>query len=217
VATKYYKAKKTGGEAMRKKLGRQIKIGALSLCFVVAACAITQVPEKGRKSGDYEIDPVHSSLVFRVKHLGITYIYGRFNNLTGKFAIDDKRPANNSLYMSVWAADVDTGNSKRDNHLRSSDFFDAEQFSIISFRSKSFNKLSKDLYEIEGELNLHGVRRILKAKIRQTGFGKHPSGDYRIGLESSFTLRRSDYGMTHMLGGVSDEVLLIVTVQGIQK
>ncbi|MBW2265701.1 MAG: YceI family protein, partial [Deltaproteobacteria bacterium] len=157
------------------------------------------------------------SLVFRVKHLGITYIYGRFNNLTGDFVIDDDRPANNSLNMSVKTADVDTGNTKRDDHLKNPDFFYAEQFPAISFKSKSLKKLSKNLYEIVGELNLHGVQRMLKAKIRQTGFGKHPSGEYRIGLESSFTLRRSDFRMTHMLGGVSDEVLLIVTVEGIQQ
>ncbi len=202
---------------MREKLGKQIGIGALSLFFVVAACAIAQVPEKGSKAGNYEVDPVHSSLVFRVKHLGISYIYGRFNNLAGRFTIDDKRPANDSLYMSVMTADVDTGNTKRDDHLRSPEFFGVEQFPIISFGSKSFNKVSKDLYQIEGELNLHGVKRFFKTKVRHTGFGRHPSGGYRIGLESSFTIRRSDFGMTYMLGGVSDEVLLIVTVQGIRK
>jgi polyisoprenoid-binding protein YceI len=119
--------------------------------------------------------------------------------------------------MSVKTAAIDTGNTKRDAHLRSPDFFDAEKFPVISFSSNSFKKVSKDLYQIEGELNLHGVKRFIKTKVRNTGFGKHPSGDYRIGLESSFTIRRSDFGMTYMLGGVSDEVLVIVTVQGIQK
>ncbi|MBW2601865.1 MAG: YceI family protein [Deltaproteobacteria bacterium] len=203
---------------MKENPGKHVGISVLALLFfIMADCAVTQTPAERKRSGSYVVDPVHSSLVFRVKHLGITYIYGRFNNLTGDFVIDDDRPANNSLNMSVKTADVDTGNTKRDDHLKNPDFFYAEQFPAISFKSKSLKKLSKNLYEIVGELNLHGVQRMLKAKIRQTGFGKHPSGEYRIGLESSFTLRRSDFRMTHMLGGVSDEVLLIVTVEGIQQ
>jgi polyisoprenoid-binding protein YceI len=66
-------------------------------------------------------------------------------------------------------------------------------------------------------LDLHGVKRLLTVKLRHTGSGRHPSGDFRIGFESRFTIKRSDFGMTYMLGGISDEVLLIVTIQGIRK
>ncbi len=203
---------------MNKRLANCVRIPAsLTILLILVACAAGQAQVRANEAGSYEVDPVHSSMIFRVKHLGITNIYGRFNNLSGTLKIDDETPENSSVEMFVKTNDVDTFNARRDEHLRSADFFDAKQFSVISFKSESFRKVRGDMYEVTGDLHLHGVTRRLKVEARYTGSGKDPSGKHRIGFETSFTVRRSDFGMDFMLGGVSDEVLAIVSVQGIRK
>ena len=165
----------------------------------------------------YEVDPVHSAAVFRIKHLGITYLYGRFNDLSGTLKIDDKTPANSVVEIYAKTKSIDTFNSERDNHLRSPDFFDAKKFDIISFKSKTFTKVSEDTYEVTGDLALHGVTRPLTVKVQRTGSGKDPWGGFRTGLETTFTIRRSDFGMSFMMEGVGDEVRIILSIEGIRQ
>jgi polyisoprenoid-binding protein YceI len=162
----------------------------------------------------YEIDPVHSAAVFRIKHLGIAYVYGRFNDLSGTLKIDNKSPDSNIVDIHVKTKNVDTFNTERDNHLRSPDFFDAKKFPVISFKSKSFRKVSRNVYEVTGELTMHGVTRPLTVDVQQTGADKDPWGGYRIGFETTFTIKRSDFGMHFMMGGVGYEVWIIISVEG---
>jgi len=165
----------------------------------------------------YEVDPVHSAAIFRIKHLGIAYVYGRFNDLSGTLKIDDEAPANSAVEIYAKTKSVDTFNSQRDDHLRSSDFFDAKKFPIISFKSKSFTKTDKDMYEVTGDLTIHGVTRTLTVEVQRTGSGKDPWGGYRTGFETIFTIKRSDFGMNFMMGGVGDEVRIILSIEGIRK
>jgi len=165
----------------------------------------------------YEVDPEHSAIVFRIKHLGITYVYGSFNELSGTLRIDDQAPANNSVQISAKTASVDTAVAQRDDHLRSQDFFDAKKFPAISFSSKSFKKLDQESYEVTGALDLHGITRPLTVSVQHTGSGKDPWGGYRTGYETTFTIKRSDFGMTTMLNGVGDEVRITLSVEGIRK
>jgi polyisoprenoid-binding protein YceI len=165
----------------------------------------------------YEVDSEHSAVVFRIKHLGITYVYGRFNELSGTLKIDDQTAANSSVQISAKTASVDTAVAKRDDHLRNPDFFDAEKFQTISFSSKSFKKLDQDTYEVSGAMNLHGITRPLTVSVQHTGSGKDPWGGYRTGYEATFTIKRSDFGMTTMLNGVGDEVRITLSIEGIRK
>ena len=165
----------------------------------------------------YDVDPVHSAAIFRIKHLGISYVYGRFNDLSGTLKIDNKNPAGHAVDIHVKTKNVDTFNVERDNHLRSLDFFDAEKFPLISFKSESFQKVSSDSYEVVGELSIHGVTRPLTVKVQQTGADKDPWGGYRIGFETTFTIKRSDFGMNFMMGGVGDEVRIIVSIEGVRR
>jgi polyisoprenoid-binding protein YceI len=165
----------------------------------------------------YEVDLEHSSITFRIKHLGITYVYGRFNDMSGILKIDNQTPANSSVQVSAKTESVDTNVPKRDDHLRSPDFFDAKKFPTISFTSKSFKKLDEDTYEVAGSLNLHGITRPLTVTVEHTGSGKDPWGGYRTGYETTFTIKRSDFGMTTMLNGVGDEVRITLSIEGIRK
>ena len=165
----------------------------------------------------YKLDPAHTSVVFRVKYVGVTYVYGRFNGPTGSFVFDESSPSKNSIEMQVNAKDVDTAVEKRDKHLKSPDFFNAAEYPLVSFKSSSVKKLNTDTYEVSGNLTLLGQSRPLSVKVQSTGSGKDPWGNFRRGFETSFTIKRSDFGMNFMLGGVSDEVVITVSVSGIRQ
>jgi polyisoprenoid-binding protein YceI len=194
------------------KAGRLWKIFVLAV-LVVAAGA----PVPAWAADTYKIDPVHSSVVFKIKHLDITYVYGRFNNAAGTLTIDEKNPANSAVAVTVNAADVDTANEKRDAHLRSPDFFNAEKYGTISFTSRKFEKVGENTYTVSGDLTLLGVTRPLTASVRHTGSGNDPWGGYRTGYETSFSIKRSDFGMTYLLEGVADDVTIHVSVEAVRQ
>lgn len=165
----------------------------------------------------YSIDPVHTSVVFRVQHLGVTFVYGRFNGPEGVLVFDEASPEASSITMTVAAVNVDTAVEKRDRHLRSPDFFDAENHPKIRFESRSVKKVGENRYEITGDLTLLGTTRPQTVVAVHTGSGKDPWGGFRTGFETTFTIRRSEFGMNFMLDGVADEVTLTVSIEAVRK
>ena len=165
----------------------------------------------------YKLDPGHSSIVFRVKHLGIAYVYGRFNGPTGSIVFDESAPSKSAIEMQTETKNVDTALEKRDTHLKSPDFFNAGEYPLVSFKSKSVKKLSENTYEVSGDLALLGKTRPITVKVNATGAGKDPWGNFRMGFETSFSIKRSDFGMDFMLSGYGDEVNLTVSVEGIRQ
>ena len=165
----------------------------------------------------YKLDPEHTSIVFRVKHLGVAYVYGRFNGPTGSFVFNESSPSKSAIEMQADTKNVDTAVEKRDTHLKSPDFFNAEKYPLVSFKSKSVKKLDDTTYEVSGDLTLLGKTRPIVVKANATGAGKDPWGNFRRGFETSFSIKRSDFGMDFMMGGVSDEVNLTVSVEGIRQ
>ena len=160
----------------------------------------------------YQVDPVHSSMVFRVKHMGATNFYGRFNNVTGSFTLDDD-PSKNSFQVQIQTDSVDTAVKKRDDHLKSPDFFNAKQFPTITFKSTQVKKAGDGSFEVTGDLSLHGMTKSVTAKVTKTGTGKL---DRRTlaGVEAELTIKRSDFGMSFMLDGIGDEVRIMVGLEG---
>jgi polyisoprenoid-binding protein YceI len=165
----------------------------------------------------YVVDPVHSSVIFRVHHFGAGYFYGRFDDVSGKVVLDDQDPAKSSVDVEIKAESIDTNNAKRDGHLRSPDFFNAKQFPTISFKSERVRKSGEEGYEVEGKLTLHGETRPLAATFTRTGTGKGPDGKVRAGGETTFTVKRSDFGMKYMPEGIGDEVRLTVSLEAIAQ
>ena len=165
----------------------------------------------------YKLDPGHSSIVFRVKHLGIAYVYGRFNGPTGSFVFDESSPSKSAIEMQAETKNIDTAVEKRDTHLKSPDFFNAGEYPLVSFKSSSVKKISGNTYEVSGDLTLLGKTRPITAEVHATGAGKDPWGNFRMGFETSFSIKRSEFGMGFMMGGVSDEVNLTVSVEGIRQ
>ena len=166
----------------------------------------------------YRIDPVHSFIIFRVKHLNTGFAYGRFNTISGTIVVDERNPANSSIELEIDANSVDTGNSQRDDHLRSPDFFSARQFPKITFKSTRVRKINNTTVEVQGDLTMRGVTRPITARVTFTGKGRNQRGQEIIGFETTFTIRRSQFNINYGLnGGLADEVRVTFAVEGIRQ
>lgn len=165
----------------------------------------------------YELDPVHSHANFKIMHLNIANQYGRFNDIKGTVWFDAKTPANSKVEVTIDASSVDTKADKRDEHLRSPDFFDAKQFPTLSFKSTKVEAAGKDSYKVTGNFTMHGVTKPVSFTFKKTGEGKDPWGNYRMGGETTFTIKRSQFGMNFMNPGLGDEVTIMLSFEGVKK
>jgi polyisoprenoid-binding protein YceI len=159
----------------------------------------------------YKVDPAHSFVLFRIKHMDVGHVYGRFNEPNGTITIDDADPSKSSFTLELQTQKVDTGIQKRDDHLRSPDFFNAKQFPAIKFTSKEVKKTDKG-YEVTGDLALHGVTKSITFTIEQTGQGSMGPRQI-IGFETTVDLKRTDFGMKNMVGPAADDVRLIISLE----
>jgi polyisoprenoid-binding protein YceI len=184
----------------------------------VALLGIILLPAVAAQAADpYKVDVGHSNVIFRVKHLGVSNFYGRFNEIEGQFLIDPANPAASMIDISVPTASVDSKIEKLDSHLKSADFFSAKEFPKITFKSKSVAAGKDGMLAVTGDLSLHGVTKTITVNVEPTGAGKDPWGNERAGFECIFNIKRSDYGMKFMLDKLGDDVRLIVSMEGIRK
>ena len=201
---------------MKTDLGRTRQISHIGgLVLTLLIICFTGSIQLADAADTYEIDTAHSMILFRAKHSGVSYNYGRFNEFTGKLMIDETDISKSIVEFEVKTASVDTANEKRDQHLRSSDFFSAKQFPVITFKSTkvSMKDGKEDMLEITGDLELLGVKKSITVDVEITGKAKGRQGEPLIGFESIFTIKRSEFGMTYGAGAVSDDIRLIVTIE----
>jgi polyisoprenoid-binding protein YceI len=165
----------------------------------------------------YEIDGVHSAVHFSVNHLGTGTAWGRFNEVSGSFTHDAEKPAGSSVQLTINAESVDSANEKRDQHLRSPDFFDAKQFPEITFKSTAVKEIAAGDLEITGDLTLRGVTKSVTVRADHVGEGKDPWGNFRKGYDIVFSIAREDYGVSYMKGGLGADVKIYISVEGVRK
>jgi polyisoprenoid-binding protein YceI len=165
----------------------------------------------------FAIDPVHSAVLFKVNHLGVSNFYGRFQDVTGTYVLDADNPAASSLDVTIKAESVDTHNEKRDQHLKSPDFFNVKQFPVLTMKSKSVKKTGDKTFRVTADLTVHGVTKEVTFDATQVGAGKDPWGGYRSGFEGSLTLKRSEYDVKFMPGGVGEDVTILISVEGVRQ
>jgi polyisoprenoid-binding protein YceI len=161
----------------------------------------------------YKVDPVHSSFSFTIPQHGISNIHGRFNDYSGKFEIDKADPAKSSFTFSIKVESIDTGNAKRDEHLRAPDYFNVKQFPTMTFESKTV-KAVEGGYEVSGDLTMMGVTKPVTFKM--LGGNKEvvfPKGVTRIGFNGEAVIKRSDFGLKVALNTLGDEVHIIFGLQ----
>ena len=178
-------------------------------------------PVTGRTT--WAIDPVHSSVEFAVRHLMITTVKGRFADVQGTVVLDDASPSDSSVAITIQASSIDTREPQRDAHLKSADFFDAEKFPTLTFRSTSVRDWTADGFTLIGGLAIHGVTREVALDVKSEGRAKDPWGGERAGFTATTRIKRSDFGLTwnQLLetGGlaVSDDVRISLEVQLVLK
>jgi polyisoprenoid-binding protein YceI len=170
----------------------------------------------------YAIDPAHTSVVFSVGHAGLSYTYGFFRQAAGTYVLDPN-PANCRFQFTIQTASLDTNHAKRDEHLRSPDFFNVQQFPTITFESTRCslaNMADRSIvYQVTGNLTMHGVTRQATVPLRLLAEGKGPYGDSRNGFLCQTELKRSDYDMTNLLENnlVGDVVSITISFEGVKQ
>ncbi len=198
---------------------RTIVLSVLMLvCLISVASLSTARAQQSRpSSGDwYDVDSVHSTLIFRIEHLGVSNFYGRINSPAGEFHYDPGDPSACSFMISLKADNVDTANTRRDGHIKSRDFFNSKQFPEITFKSTSVKKKG-DRYEVVGDLSFHGVTKPITAELKLIGAGETPFKDYRCGFDGLMTIKRSEFGIDYMPGGLGEEVTIMVGLEGVKR
>ena len=165
---------------------------------------------------DYTVDGMHTAVTFKVSHLGLSWTYGRFNDVTGSFSIDPNDASKASFNLNIKAESVDTGNAKRDEHLRSPDFFNVKQFPALSFKSTAVKPI-KDGYEVTGDLTLHGVTKPVSFALVGGRKVEFPKGVQRTGYSTELSLKRADFGMDKMTEAIGNDVFIAISFEGTKK
>lgn len=181
--------------------------------FIAVPAALALLALPARATETHQIDTVHSAVLFKVKHIGVSYSYGRFNDISGTIVLDDADPAKSTAEITIKTESIDTGNAKRDTHLKSPDFFNTKQFPMITFKSKKVKKAADGKLEAEGALTLHGVTKDVTLQVERVGSSKDPRGGAKTGFHAVLKLKRSDYGMKFMLEGIGDDVEVTISLE----
>lgn len=167
-------------------------------------------------AADYTIDPTHSFVEFRIKHLGYSWLYGRFNTVEGTFSHDSDKPMNNRIDIEINTASIDTNHAERDKHLRGGDFLNAKKFPQAVFKATGYSG-SVDKGKLVGDLTLHGVTKPISIELTKIGEGDDPWGNYRAGFAGTILLTPSEFGIDYDLGPASATLEMRLGVEGIRN
>ncbi|QNL48612.1 YceI family protein [Olivibacter sp. SDN3] len=171
----------------------------------------------------WTVDPTHSDVQFRIKHLVISTVTGAFNQFEGTASVagDDFENVNATFKIAVKS--IDTKNEDRDNHLRTGDFFDADSYPEIIFSSASWNRVSDDEFELLGDLTMRGTTKPIKLKAEFGGIEKDAYGNTKAGFEITGKINRKEFGLTYNAltetGGLAlgEEIKLVSNIQLIKE
>jgi len=193
----------------------RIRYVSLALLALVAIAALQTPSQSLPEATTFQVDAVHSGVLFRANHLGVSHFYGRFNGVAGSFTVQEG--GTGSVEITIDANSVDTNNAKRDGHLKGPDFFSAAQFPKINFSGTLKHTDGKN-YEAAGKLTFRGVTKNVTVTLERIGT-KNAMGGLRTGFEGSFTIKMSDYGSKWAVEkkALSDEVKLIIAIEGLNK
>ncbi|WP_405918423.1 YceI family protein [Streptomyces sp. NBC_00728] len=180
-------------------------------------------PDLAALTGDYTLDPSHSTIGFVARHAMVTNVKGKFNDFEGTLHLDGGDPARSTASLDVKIDSIDTGSADRDGHLKSADFFKTDEFPAMTFRSTKAEALGGDDYRITGDLEILGTTRQITIDLEFNGSAKDPFGNERVGFEGKAEILRSDWGLTWNAaletGGVlvSDKIKLNFDISAIKN
>lgn len=191
--------------------------------YMVAVLAVVAlVATQARAADTYNIDTTHTTVGFSIQHMVISKVKGRFNEFSGSIQVDPKaNPSVTGANIVIKVASIDTANTKRDEHLRAPDFFDAAKFPDMTFETVKMEKKGND-YVAHGKLTMRGVTKEIALPFKLNGPITDPWGNTRVGIEARVTLNRKDYGLTWSktleTGGlvVGDEVEIEIQLEAVK-
>lgn len=180
-------------------------------------------PDLAALTGEYTIDPAHTTIGFVARHAMVTNVKGSFQDFTGTLQLDGSDPARSTASLDVVMDSIETGNADRDGHLKSSDFFKTDEFPTMTFRTTKAEALGGDDYRITGDLTVLGTTKPLTIDLEFNGAATDPFGNQRVGFEGKSEILRSEWGLTWNAaletGGVlvSDKIKLNFDISAIRK
>ena len=186
--------------------------------LLLVAFAIAVAAAAPATAADYVIDTAksHASVNFRIKHLGFSWLTGRFNDFSGTFTFDDAHPEASKVKVEVNTDSIDSNHAERDKHLRSKDFLDTGAYPKATFESTAV-KVNGDKATITGNLTLHGVTKPIEIVAERIGGGADPWGGFREGFTGTTRIPLKDFGIKFDLGPVSQEVELTLNIEGVRQ
>ena len=180
-------------------------------------------PDLAALTGDYTIDPSHTTIGFVARHAMVTNVKGSFKDLTGTLHLDGSDPSQSTATIDIQMDSIETGSADRDGHLKSSDFFKTDEFPTMTFVSTKAEALGGDDYRITGDLSILGTTKQLSIDLEFNGSAKDPFGNERVGFEGKAEILRSEWGLTWNAaletGGVlvSDKIKLNFDISAIKN
>ncbi|NLH08165.1 MAG: YceI family protein [Chloroflexi bacterium] len=171
----------------------------------------------------WQIDPAHSLIEFKVRHMMISNVRGRFEKFTGTIDFDPEKPEQTSVDITIDAASINTFEAQRDAHLRSADFLDVENYPELTFRSKRVELIDDHPAKLYGDLTIRGKAREVQLDVEHSGVAKSPWGTYSAGFTAETTINRKDWGLewNQLLetGGVlvGDEIRINIELELIRQ
>ena len=184
-----------------------------------AAALVLALGARATAAETYVIDPVHSSVGFNIRHF-VSKVPGRFAKFSGTITVDRANPAQSSAEATIDIASVDTGNQKRDDHLRTADFFDAAKYPTMKFKSTSWKKTGENTYDVTGDLTLKDVTMPVTLKVTSLGFGPGMGGTQLSGWEATTTIDKKQWNMKDppMLdAALGDDVTISINIEAGMK
>lgn len=181
--------------------------------------AITLLAGVAVQAAEYRIDRdgAHAFVQFRIKHLGYSWLYGRFNDFDGSFSYDPAAPDKASVNVTIDMASIDSNHAERDKHLRGSDFFDVKKYPTATFVSKSFTPQGDDAGVLLGTLTLKGISKDVSINVERVGGGPDPWGGVRQGFSGRTELVLKDFGIDFDLGPMSTTAEIMLDIEGIKR
>lgn len=187
-----------------------------ALRFAWVAALTVALTAEATFAETYVVDASHSSVDFSIRHL-VGRTKGRFGDFSGTIGYDAAKPAASTFSGTIQVKSIDTGNERRDGHLRNADFFDAENYPTITFESTEVASASEDTLSVKGKLTMHGTTKEVTLPIEILGTGTNPrNGKAQIGLEANFSVLCSDYGVNsweRFSAVLGDEVRIQVLIE----
>ncbi|MCH9691743.1 MAG: YceI family protein [Gammaproteobacteria bacterium] len=188
------------------------------LSLLIMSALISMTMQLQAQATEYKIDTrgAHAFVQFRIKHLGFSWLYGRFDKFNGNFVFDKSDPKASSVQVNIDTRSLNSNHAERDKHLRSADFLDVAKFPTASFISTSFIPGKDDTAKLNGKLTLHGVTKEISIDVTNLGGGKDPWGGDRQGFSGTTEIALKDFGIDFDLGPASQTVEIMLDVEGIK-